>query len=117
MAHSMGGAAFLKQAEADARAIEKEKMPYATAQALLIRAGAASLRKQPAADLLRAAEEGFGAASMGLYAAAARRTRGKLLAGAEGRALVESAEEWMGQEGIRNPDAICGMLAPGQWNT
>jgi hypothetical protein len=63
--------------------------------------------------LLREAASGFDAADMALYAAAARRTLGKLVAGDEGRALVENAEEWMRSESIKNPARMAAMLTPG----
>ena len=50
---------------------------------------------------------------MALYAAAARRCRGVLLGGEEGRVLVEAADAWMRDERIRNPERMTAMLAPG----
>jgi eukaryotic-like serine/threonine-protein kinase len=43
----------------------------------------------------------------------ARRRLGELLSGDEGRILVTAANEWMTGEGIRNPDRVTQMEAPG----
>ena len=52
---------------------------------------------------------------MALHAAASRRCRGLLLGGEEGRALVQSADAWMANERILNPERMTAMLAPGRW--
>ena len=52
---------------------------------------------------------------MSLYAAAARRCRGLIIGGAEGATLVSEADAWMRNEGIRNPERMTAMLAPGRW--
>src|SRR5262249_1832631 len=49
---------------------------------------------------------------MALHAAVARRRRGQLLGGSDGRALVESADAWMQTKGIRNPARTAALLAP-----
>jgi hypothetical protein len=69
------------------------------------------------ADLLTRAQLGFEAADMALYSAAARRCRGLLVGGGEGAALVAEADAWMRNEGIRNPERMTAMLAPGRWQT
>jgi hypothetical protein len=50
---------------------------------------------------------------MALYAAAALRSRGKLLGGEQGRALSAQAEKWMQDQEILNPERMIAMLAPG----
>jgi hypothetical protein len=40
--------------------------------------------------------------------------RGELLGGDEGHALLEQANLWMANQGIKNPLRITAMLAPGQ---
>jgi hypothetical protein len=110
-----GDRAQLGRAARDARAIARERMPYATALATLLRAGVAhaSGDRDAAAALLRSAATAFDAVDMALYAAATRRTLGKLLGGDEGRELVRLAETWMREETVKNPARITAMLAPG----
>ena len=43
----------------------------------------------------------------------ARRRRGELLGGEEGRALVEAANAWMTEQTIKSPTRMTEMLAPG----
>ena len=62
---------------------------------------------------LRRAGDGFDAAGMGLYAAAARRRLGELLGGDEGQTLVARADAWMRLQRIENPPRMTEMLAPG----
>jgi hypothetical protein len=103
----------LHSAERDARLIEREGVPWADPLAKLLRAGIASVRgrREEARDLLEKAEEGFVAADMALYAAAARRRRGEMLGG-EGKTRVEAADEWMSRQGIQDPARMAQMLAP-----
>ena len=91
----------------DAKRLESEKVGWSLALALTLRAGAsrdAALFAQAAAAL--------DAADMSLYAAAARRRQGELLASDEGRALCEEADAWMLRQQIRHPDRMTDLLAP-----
>jgi len=90
-------------------------MSWALPLAQLIRAGIAADRGDPgtARDLLRAAEAGFRDAGMGLFAAAACRRQGELLAGDAGHALVARANAWMEGQGIKNPSRMTALYAPG----
>jgi hypothetical protein len=108
-------ARLLRSAARDARRIERRRMPWSDPLAKLIRAGLADLRgdRDDAVSLLAAAEREHLAADQELYAAAARRQRGRLLGGEEGQALVASADAWMADQDIRNPARIAAMLAPG----
>ena len=110
---------LVDEAAGDARRIAREDAPWAEPLANLVRAGVSSLRSEPsrARDLLAAAEAGFEASKMALYAAAARRSRGLLVGGEEGRALVETADAWMRGERIKNPGRMAAMLAPGRWES
>ena len=47
-----------------------------------------------------------------LYAVSARRQRGRLLGGDEGRSLVESADASLAAQLVRNPERMAGMLVP-----
>lgn len=108
------GGVGAKAAERDARRLAGERVPWATALAALVRAGAAAARGDAgrAVALLEAAEAGFAAAEMRLFAAAARRRRGGIV-GDTGELLVATADEWMGQHRIVNAERMTALLAPG----
>jgi hypothetical protein len=108
-------ARLLRAAARDARRIEGRRIPWATPLAHLIQGGIAALRHQTDEALVRLgdSEQGFAAADMAVYAAAARRQRGRLLSGTEGRRLVEDADACMTSQDIREPARIAAMLAPG----
>jgi hypothetical protein len=63
--------------------------------------------------LTKKAVEGFEAADMALYAAAARRRLGELRGGDEGRELIAQSEEWMRKQQIKNSVAVTNLMAPG----
>jgi eukaryotic-like serine/threonine-protein kinase len=105
---------LLRAAERHARTLEKEKVPYASAYALLLRAGIALRRGRPeqAIALYGAAEQAFSGLDMTLHAVSARRRRGEIVGGEEGFDLVQQATEWMIGQRIRNPERMTAMLAP-----
>jgi hypothetical protein len=110
-------AAHLDQAERQARDLERPRTPWGNAFALLVRGGASATRgrrEKALAEVTEAASR-LAAVDMALFAAAARRCRGELLGGEEGRALVTEAEAWMTAQSIRRPDRMTRMLAPGSW--
>jgi hypothetical protein len=45
--------------------------------------------------------------------ATARRRLGGLLGGLDGRPLVEAADTWFSGEGVKRPDRLVELLAPG----
>ena len=108
---------LLRAAERDARRIEREHVHWGDPLAALVRAAAAATRREmeTAVRSAAAAEKGFDAADMALHAAVARRRRGELVGGDEGRALVAEADAWMAGQGIKNPARFAAMLAPGRW--
>jgi eukaryotic-like serine/threonine-protein kinase len=108
---------LLRAAERDARRIERRNVLYGKALAHLIRAGIAANRRdlEKALTLLVSAENGFEAADMALSAAVARRCRGQLIGGEQGQLLIESADNWMAGQKIKNPARMTAMLAPGKW--
>ena len=114
---SVENSVLIKSVERDARMLEREKMPWADPLVKMIRAGVASLRGETsvALELLAAAEQACEAADMFLCATAARRRRGQLLGGDQGRILIEAADAWMLHQGITNPKCMTNMLAPGKW--
>jgi hypothetical protein len=99
----------------DARRIERERMAWARPLAQLLRAGVAVGRgdREGALTLLGAAEAGFRAADMSLFAAAAGHRYGQLLGGDGGRARVDEAVHRMKALGIRNPDRMTALYSPG----
>jgi hypothetical protein len=107
---------LLVAAERDARRIERERTAWADPLARLIRGGVALARgdRDGAVRHFASAESGFDGAQMALHAAAARRRRGELTPGDEGRALREAADAWMAGQKVRNPERMAAMLAPGQ---
>jgi hypothetical protein len=111
-----GGAALLRAAVRDARALHRERVPWAEALAVLIEAGLACYRgdRCGAAVLFGKAAEHLKAADMHLFAAAARRRQGELLGGAEGQEIQSEAEAWMATKGVRSAERMTALLAPGE---
>ena len=108
---------LLRSATEEAAAIEKERLGWGDPLAKLLRAGVSSIggRTHEAVLLLQAAETEFAAADMALHATVAKKRRGDLVGGEEGRALLDPVDDWMRAKGIRNPPAMAAMLAPGRW--
>ena len=106
---------FLSVADAGARRIARERMPWSDPIALLIRAAIAHLegRTSLALRCLDDAVDRFDRADMKLYAAVARRRIGALQDDARGRELKRQADEWMAAQNIKNPAAMTRTLAPG----
>jgi eukaryotic-like serine/threonine-protein kinase len=108
---------LLQLATHAAQRLEREQMPWGQALAQLVRASVAATEGdvEQAMTRLITAEIGFAAADMALHAATARRLRGQLTGGDEGRALVHTADTWMTAQHIRNANCLTAMLAPGAW--
>jgi hypothetical protein len=108
-------ARLLHAAERDARLLRCEGVAWAEALAQLVSAGVAMGRHDAggARRLLEDAAGRLDAAGMRLHAAAARRRLGERVAGTEGRRLVEQADAWMNGQGVRRPDRMTALLAPG----
>jgi eukaryotic-like serine/threonine-protein kinase len=106
---------WLQLAARLASGIEREKMAWSNPLALLLRAAVASGRGDDAssAAALSEAAECFAGVEMSLYAAAARRRLGLVRGGEPGRLLVAEADAWMKEQGIRKPELMTRMLAPG----
>jgi hypothetical protein len=109
---------LLGSAGRDARRLDRERAPWAAAQAHLARAGIASVRGDRSAALehLTAAEAGFAGADMAHYHAAVGWRRGTLLGGEAGDVLRQRARAWLDHQGIRNPTRMLATLAPGAWD-
>jgi hypothetical protein len=105
---------LLREAAGEARRLRGEGAAWAVALARLIDAGVAWGRGDAGAAALFGEAAGLlQAADMHLYAAAAHRRQGQLLGGPEGRELVGGADAWMAIQGVRNPERMTALLAPG----
>lgn len=106
---------FHQAAQQHLLAMEQAEMPWTNALAKLVRAAIRHQCDQPAEalDLLNTAEKDLHAVDMEMYAAAARRQRGRLIGGDEGQALMSSADAFMAGEGVVVPGRIADMLVPG----
>ncbi|HEX6835530.1 MAG TPA: AAA family ATPase, partial [Polyangia bacterium] len=104
---------YLRSALADARALDREGVAYASAQAALARGEAALVQgSDRAAALLEEAERRYAACDQAMYVASIRWIRGKLVGGEAGAQLVARAEDFAAGEGIRHPMRMFSTLAP-----
>lgn len=94
--------------------LRRTRAPWAQGLAGLLLAGLARRKGQldRALSLLDRAIEQLDATEMALYAASARRNRGRWIGGDEGAILVAAQDEWMRRRGIVNPASISAMLVP-----
>jgi hypothetical protein len=108
-----GERAFLRHALADARALERERVSYAAAQAVLTRAQVALIEGDARAlALLEDAERRYAACDQAMYVAAARWVRGKHVGGDAGAELVTRSEDFCREERISQPLRMLSTLAP-----
>jgi serine/threonine protein kinase len=104
----------LREARAIVRKLERERVGFAKVWAALLDAGiAAHTRPERAVVRLRDAIAHAQENDMILHAACARRRLGELLGGEEGALLLAAADEWMGEQEIVNPPAMCRVVTPG----
>lgn len=106
---------LLRFAAKDAKRIEKEKMAMAAPMGDLVRSGIAASRGdlEQTVALLDTAIAGFDAADMSLHASVARRRKGDIIGGDEGKDLLSASDAWMEEEKISNPGRWAAMLSPG----
>jgi hypothetical protein len=104
-------------AERDARAMLRTRMAVGRVLAKPLLAGVHVVRGaqgyERAITLLREAAREGDDLSMRLWSTAARRSLGRLLGGDEGAELVRAADAWMTAQGVKKPEKMCAMLAPG----
>ncbi len=107
--------AVLASVEKDANKLLKEKVGTATAFAELLLAAVAFNRgqKDQSINLLIQAEKHFEELNMELYKAAVQRRLGSLIEGEKGKKLIETANNWMKSQKIRNVEQMTEMFAPG----
>jgi hypothetical protein len=98
-----------------ARAIEKEQMAWSDPIVPSLLAGLASQagKANEANRLLEIAERGFAAVDMPAYQLSARRWRGRLIGGDEGRAMGDGADAELIARGCRSPQRTASLLLPG----
>ena len=92
----------------------RDRLPWSRASSMLTRASIAMARGRPevAAREFRDAAERFQALEMPLYAAAARRRQGEIVAGEEGAALVRAADEALAVRGVRDATRMTSTVVP-----
>jgi hypothetical protein len=107
----------IAEARRSARRLERERMPWTSALAAIVRAAAenAAGRRAPAIAGLRVAIRASEAAGMAMHAAAARCRLGELLGGEEGNALALGAAQAIAAEGVRNVPRWVAIYLPGRW--
>jgi hypothetical protein len=107
--------ALLREVDRAASRVESERMAWADPLAALARAGAAHLRGDDVRALARLDDAilGLHTAGLGLFEAAARLRRGRLIGGDAGRAEVALAEHWMRSRGVVSPERTTAMMTPG----
>ena len=106
----------LARAEHDAATLQTDA-PWGAALASLVKTTIAHARGEAHVTTiasLEACAQKLRACHMHHYAAAADYRRGMLL-GSEGRALVDSASQWMRAHHMMNPARMADLLAPGPW--
>jgi serine/threonine protein kinase len=105
---------LLKSALADARRLERDKMPWSIALAKLIVAGATAISGDAnrAAAQLKTAAHHLRDVDMQLFAAVASQRRGELIGGEEGRMLVSESIQWMQSQNVKDPDRFANMVLP-----
>jgi hypothetical protein len=106
---------LLRSAERNARGLDRERTPWASAYAQFIRAGVAVRRGDDlkAEGLLTKAATSFDSVDMNLNAAVTRRRLGELIGGDRGRSFIEEADRWMAVQQIKDPARWTAMYAPG----
>jgi serine/threonine protein kinase/tetratricopeptide (TPR) repeat protein len=98
-----------------AKRIERENMPWSNPFAALLRATVAHRRgnRDLAAELLHVADAGFGLTNMELFQMSARMRLAQVVANDEARQTILDVENWMHERGIRQPQRIVAVIAPG----
>jgi hypothetical protein len=107
----------LAEAMRDAKVLARTAMPWARVMSNLIRAGVEAVRggkgRENAVPLLRATIDEAEALSMMFWWASAKRGLGLLVGGDEGAEHVRAADAWMVSQGVKRPEKMCAILAPG----
>ncbi|MCC7537635.1 MAG: AAA family ATPase, partial [Deltaproteobacteria bacterium] len=109
-----GGQSLVAVAADDARAVEREKVPWAVAIARTIGAQVAIAQRRPeeGAKLLADAAERFEGADMALHAALLRLVHGRLVGASAGAEEVAQASRWLATQDVERPERLARMLVP-----
>jgi hypothetical protein len=112
--HARSRQRFVRIALECAKAMERQRVEWASALALMIRAGAEQCRGRDdlASPLFDRAHATLVTLDMRLLATVALRRHGELTRGAIGSAKITDSDAWMRSQGIRDPEAFARMLAP-----
>jgi hypothetical protein len=97
-----------------ANGMERQRVDWASAMAVMLRAGVHQSRGRDdlALTLFDQAHDEFLALDMRLLAAVARRRHGELTGGDAGQAEIDESEMWMRSQAIRDSGALARMFAP-----
>ena len=105
---------FMRIALDCARSMERQRVGWASAMAVMLRAGVHQCRGRNdlALGLFDRAHDEFLALDMHLMAAVAQRRHGELTGGDAGHAEINESDVWMNSQAIRDPAALARMFAP-----
>ena len=106
-----GDASAAAVAKADARTIEKERMPWGNALAFMLRASLAALdgARDRAARMLSQAATACGAADMSMHKTCCEYRLARLHGDEAG---ANAAHDWLANQGIVQPDKIADVILP-----
>ena len=104
-----------KAAEGYAKRLDRERLDWSRALAVMVRAALAHQRGQRdlSVNLLHDLITRCDHVALDLFAASARRQLGRLIGGGEGRSLIKQSETWMKEQSIRRPDKMANAMIPG----
>ena len=106
---------LLDRANRFATRLDRERLPGALGAARFIRGCVLALdgRRDQAIGELEAAEVLLASRSMNMHVMAARRRRGQLIGGDEGRSLIEECETRLAAQGVAQPAKFAAFVMPG----
>ena len=110
----LGDRALLRDAQACAHAIARERVTWSECFSQILLFGVAMRRgpgEQSLAHLEQAEEKAI-ATGMALHGAVVRHRRGEIIGGNEGRSLIDEALAFMAAQDIKNPARMLDMLSP-----
>lgn len=115
---SRQAARFLDRAEKDVRGLEAERMPWSLALAELASACVSHARGDEggARQHLERARDGLDRQGLGHLSSTAGWRLGQLVGGDEGDDLVQEARSRLEIQGVRHPERIVDIFAPGRWS-